>query len=124
MRAQKILAAVRRRGFVDLRMAAQACNERPYNSRKDPLVEDIVHYQAIYRMMERLVERGLVARVLHMRPVEWHEVHWKGGTPSIDASKGRVWRMCSRHMGQPYYIRVKRQTWKLPNPVVGIQPAI
>jgi len=56
-------------------------------SYKGSEVKTIRNYSSLYRMMESLVKRGLVGKVLHIRPTVWVEL--KNGTPSLEAIKSR-----------------------------------
>jgi hypothetical protein len=120
-RARDIMQAIEQEGFVDFRRAAEVFNGRPkgFYTAKD-LTYDIRDARAIYYTLARLEERGLVAIPLRLRPREWHLVSWSGGVPSIDALKGRVVRMCTKHHPEPLLLKTKGQTWQLPNPVIRI----
>jgi hypothetical protein len=104
-----------------VRRAAEVFNGRPkgfYTTKN--LTYDIKDACAIYYTLARLEERGLVAVPLRLRPREWHRVSWSGGVPSIDALKGRVVRMCTKHHPEPLLLKTKGQVWQLPNPVIRI----
>jgi hypothetical protein len=59
-------------------------------------VKDIRNFKALYRMMEGLVKRGLVGRILHVRPTIW--IALKNGKPTIEAIRSnlKLWNLAMR----------------------------